>query len=240
MGGKPICLLQMQRLGDLVLTFPLALWIKRRYPGHPLWVVAEKRFFEGLLPLSPDLAYIPWEESAGLRRQSFHLVANLSIRKQAAELAGALRSDETFGPVIQADGTSRIRGNWQLYRTSLVKNNRHNRFHWAELNALDLIPPADLAKTTWDAPGSPAENAARVGLFLGASQEFKRPPAAFWARLVECLHERQLLPVLLGGNAEIALGREVRALTKSPCLDLCGKYELPRLCPRPVRAGDCC
>ncbi len=227
MGQKPICLLQMQRLGDLVLTFPFALWLRRRFPGHPLWVVAEKKFFEGLRPLSPELVYVPWEEAAGLLRQRFHLVVNLSIRKQAAQLAGALRSDETIGPVLQADGTSRIRGNWQLYRASLINNNRHNRFHWAELNALDLIPLSGLAATAWAAPHSAREHSSRVGLFLGASQEFKRPGAAFWARLVERLHERQLLPVLLGGKDEIPLGQQVRQLAKSPCLDLCGKYALP-------------
>ncbi len=227
MGQKPICLLQMQRLGDLVLTFPLALWLRHRFSGRPIWVVAEQKFFEGLLPLSPELVYVPWERTAGLSSQQFHLVINLSIRKQAAQLAGILRSDETIGPVLQADGISRIRGNWQLYRSSLINNNRHNRFHWAELNALDSIPLSSLAATAWEPPRSSGEHSSRVGLFLGASQEFKRPSAAFWARLVERLHERQLLPVLLGGKDEIPLGREVRQLSKSPSLDLCGKYALP-------------
>ncbi|MFW5836988.1 MAG: glycosyltransferase family 9 protein, partial [Desulfovibrionaceae bacterium] len=51
-GRRPVLVFQMQRLGDLVLSFPLLQWLADRYPGHPLWVAAEERFSKPLLPLS--------------------------------------------------------------------------------------------------------------------------------------------------------------------------------------------
>ena len=45
---KPLLVLQMQRMGDLILTFPLLGWLARHNPGHPVWTVAEPRFFSAL------------------------------------------------------------------------------------------------------------------------------------------------------------------------------------------------
>ncbi|MDO9082402.1 MAG: glycosyltransferase family 9 protein, partial [Humidesulfovibrio sp.] len=157
MSGGPILVLQMQRMGDLVLTFPLLLWLSRCYPGHPLHVVAEESFFTPLLPVSPPAAYISWPEAASgaLAGQHYRLVVNLSIREEAARLAGRLSSDIKVGPVLGADGALRVRGVWQLYRASLVQNNRHNRFHWADLNALDMIPFSATQNTHFAPPREP-------------------------------------------------------------------------------------
>ena len=43
---KPILVIQMQRMGDLILSFPLFLWLMRRYPGHPLWIRSEEHTSE--------------------------------------------------------------------------------------------------------------------------------------------------------------------------------------------------
>ena len=36
MSADPLLVLQLQRMGDLILTFPLLLALKKRWPGHPL------------------------------------------------------------------------------------------------------------------------------------------------------------------------------------------------------------
>ena len=94
MSGGPILVLQMQRMGDLVLTYPLLLWLGRCYPGHQIHVVAEESFFTPLLPVSPPAAYISWPEAASgaLLGQHYRLVVNLSIRPEAARLAGPPRA----------------------------------------------------------------------------------------------------------------------------------------------------
>ncbi len=225
---KPILVLQMQRMGDLILSFPLFLWLQRISPGRPIWVVAEERFFRPLMPLSPRVVYFPWSGADVVLRQEFSLVLNLSVQPRAAELAGKVRAEEKLGPVVE-DGCRRVRGRWQLYRQSLVQNNRYNRFHWADLNALDVIPLAELRETRFDPPRRLTPEQVKVGLFLGASETAKRPAARFWAELVRALLDRGLRPALLGGPAERPLGQEVAKAFGGPVLNLCGKLDLGEL-----------
>ncbi|MDP3426234.1 MAG: glycosyltransferase family 9 protein, partial [Humidesulfovibrio sp.] len=233
----PMLVLQMQRMGDLVLTFPLLLWLKRCFPARQIHVVAEERFFTPLLPVSPPAAYISWPEatSGALHGRVYSLIINLSIREDAARLAGELSADEKLGPVRGPDGALRVHGAWQLFRTSLVQNNRHNRFHWADLNALDIVPLAMLRQTRYGPPREPqGQDAKSVGVFVGASDPAKRPDAAFYAGLVRELLDRGLLPVLLGGPDDVPVAEAIRALFDHPALNLVGKLSLAEL----VSAGS--
>lgn len=228
----PMLVLQMQRMGDLVLTFPLLLWLKRCFPARQIHVVAEERFFTPLLPVSPPAAYISWPEatSGALHGRVYSLVVNLSIREDAARLAGELSADEKLGPVREPDGALRVRGAWQLFRTSLVQNNRHNRFHWADLNALDIVPLPVLRQTHFGPPREPqGQDAKSVGLFVGASDPAKRPDAAFYAGLVRELLDRGLRPVLLGGPDDVPVAEEIRSLFDHPALNLVGRLSLAEL-----------
>ncbi|WP_321402309.1 glycosyltransferase family 9 protein [Maridesulfovibrio sp.] len=225
----PILVLQMQRMGDLVLSFPLFLWLERTYPGHPIWVVAEESFFRPLMSVSPRVYYFPWEGVSVLRQKKYELILNLSIRPQAAELAGELQAEAKLGPVAAKGGATHILGNWQLYRASVVENNRHNLFHWADLNALDCVPLSSLAGTRWPKPRTLHKDSNRIGLFLGASEEAKRPAVSFWAGLCSELLKRGLRPVLFGGPMEKGMGQEVARLSKGPVLDMSGKLNLGEL-----------
>jgi ADP-heptose:LPS heptosyltransferase len=220
----------MQRMGDVVLSFPLLGWLAAAFPGHPLWVAGEAAFFKPLLPLSPQAVYFSPESLPPLAGQAFHAVLNLSHRPEAARLAAAARADIRVGPYLDAQGALRIQGDWQLYRASLTHNNRYNLFHWADLNALDLIAPAAMRATVWPpARRPPASGAARVGLFLGASEADKRPLAGFWARLARLLLQAGHKPVLLGGPGELELGRRAAARLRAPALNLCGRFSVSGL-----------
>jgi ADP-heptose:LPS heptosyltransferase len=227
---RPIVVIQTQRMGDLILTYPLLLWLSRSHPGRPVTVVAEAGFADPLSAISPRAEYLPLErarERLGNREHS--LVINLGIRPEAARLAGELAAETRLGPVADADGSIRVRGDWQLYRASVVHLNRHSRYHWAEFNALDMVPVGHLAKTTWPAPRRGGPGRRKVGLFLGASQPEKRPGPAFYAGLVRELVRRGLVPVLLGGPGETALGAETVRLARLPVSNLCGRLGLKEL-----------
>jgi ADP-heptose:LPS heptosyltransferase len=222
----------MQRMGDLVLTFPLLLWLSRLYPPWQLRVVAEERFFTPLLPLSPPAGYVTWPEaqSGALDGEHYSLIVNLSIREEAAQLAGRLSAERVVGPVRGTDGALRIHGAWQLYRASLVHNNRHNRFHWAELNALDVVPLSVMAETRYDPPRPPEAATARaVGVFVGASEPTKRPTPEYYAALVRELLVRDLRPVLLGGPDDVPVAQAVLALCPHKPLDMTGKLSVQEL-----------
>jgi ADP-heptose:LPS heptosyltransferase len=226
MAHKPILILQMHRMGDLILSFPLLLWLQREYPGHPLWVVGEPRFYKALLPISPEAVYLPWTATGRLRSELFFLCINLSHEAAAAALAGQVNAEKLLG-AVEISGRGRyVFGNWQLYRTGLVQANRHNCFHWADLNALDCIPLKRITKTRWSAPRTKLGDRRRVGLFLGASEETKRPAPSFWAALARELLHRDLRPILLGGPGEKGLATKVQQLLGQKILNLAGRLNL--------------
>ncbi len=230
---RPIAVLQTQRMGDLILTYPLLLWLARLYPDRPVTVVAEPDFAAPLAPISPPAAYLPLARAGELRGLEHFLVINLGIRPEAARLAGELTAERHVGPVADASGVVRVAGDWQLYRASVVRHNRHSRYHWAELNALDVVPLADMAATGWPSPRTSRTGRSggkcRVGIFVGASQPEKRPDAAFTAGLVRELARRGLVPVLLGGPAERELGAEAARLAGIAVSNLCGVPGLKEL-----------
>lgn len=228
--GPSIVVIQTQRMGDLILTYPLLLWLSRSHPGCPVTVVAEPDFAAPLAPISPAAAYVPLAQARQrLGRREHALVVNLSIRPEAAALAGALAAEKRLGPVADAAGIVRVLGDWQLYRASLVQQNRHNRYHWAELNALDIVPLPHLAATRWSAPRIGGPGRRRVGIFVGASQPEKRPDAAFAGRFARELARRGLVPVLLGGPGEKALGAEAAKHAGLAVTNLCGRLGLKEL-----------
>ncbi|MBU1003574.1 MAG: glycosyltransferase family 9 protein [Proteobacteria bacterium] len=223
----------MQRMGDLILSYPLVLWLSRRYPGHPIWMMAEELFYKQLIQVNPGVVtFFPWAERSltHLRSHKYQLVINLSHDPRAASLAGQVEAEEVFGPVAGADGVRYIRGNWHLYRASLVRSNRHNRFHWADMNALDAVPLNEIAATRWNEPRTITKVASRkIGLFLGASQEAKRPSLDFWQKLGRELLKRDLRPVLLGGPGEVDFARQVARGIPAKVINYAGKQTLAEL-----------
>jgi len=224
--NKPILILQMQRMGDLVLTFPLLLWLTRLHPGRELWVVGEESFFKGMHQIGPKAVYFDWSMAHRLKTREYALIVNLSHRPEAAALAGSLTSEAVIGPYDDG-GVRRIKGNWQLYRAALIGCNRHNRYHWAELNALDCVPLREIAATTFDPPRRLTPDQRKVGLFVGASEAAKRPSPQFVGELArECL-KRDLRPIIFGGPGEKELAAEAAKLAGANVLNLAGKLSLP-------------
>ena len=226
----PNLVVQLQRMGDLVLSFPLFTWLARLEPDHPVWVLAEPSFYEALLPLAPSVVFFAPEAGPQLRHVPFHRVINLSHRPEAARLAGELTAGSFLGPRL-LDGARRMEGAWQLYRASLVHNNRHNRLHWADLNGLDLLArlaPDALLRSVWPTPRPPA-GTGRVGLFVGASEAAKRPDPSFWGELASGLIQRGCRPVFLGGPTETGLGAEAALRAGLPNANLCGRFSLTGL-----------
>lgn len=232
MAVEPTLIIQMQRMGDLLLSFPLCSRLLALEPERPVWVVAEPAFFSELMPLAPGVVFFAPDMAPQLRTARFRRIINLSHREDALALAGTLDAEERLG-AFRRNGVLYMDGAWRLYRASIVGNNRHNRFHWGDLEALGLVPPRILTSTAWPVPawgGARPESGGRVGLFVGASEESKRPGPAFWAGLARLLLERGLTPVFLGGPAERATAAEAARLGGFPdTADVAGRFRLAEL-----------
>jgi len=219
----PSLVLQMQRMGDLVLTFPLLARLRHAEAERPLWVVAEERFFKSLMPFAPDVVFFAPDAAPNLAGVRYRRIINLSHRSDAARLCAALDAEERFGMRQSAEHTT-ISGYWQLYRASLVHNNRHNRFHWSDLNILDIFGPQDMQRMRPIRPKAAGQG--RVGLFVGASEAEKRPVPQFWADLALALTRKNIKAVFLGGPEDRALAAEAAQLARMPKLNLCGRFDL--------------
>lgn len=224
-------------MGDLLLTFPLLLRLRRLYPGHPLWVVAEPQFFKPLMAVAPEAVFFPPAHCTVLARGRYAAAFNLCSAPAAARCMAALRAERKIGPVSDKKGLH-VRGFWQLYRTALTQNNHNNPFHWADLHLLDLAPYPDLRNVPCAALRR--GGARRVGLVLGASTPAKRPDADFWARLARRLAAAGAPPLLLGGPAEAELGAAVARKAGLPrTADACGRLSLDQLAAL-MRTLDLC
>lgn len=224
----PILLIQMQRMGDIILTFPLMVALKRRWPGHPVWVVAEPSFFRELMPLAPEAVFFPPEMLPNLAWNKFLLVINLSGRAGAADFLGGLAPEKTGWRLgAETAGSARhIHGFWHLYRAALTQNNHGNLFHWSDLYRLDIedARPARMGLVI------PAHKKSRsVAMVLGASEAAKHPDAIFWSRLATRLRSAGWQPFFIGGKAEMALGQETARLARMPQANFCGRLSLGEL-----------
>lgn len=227
MSDNPTLILQMQRMGDLIMTFPLMGYLQVLEPQHPLWIVAEPCFFKELLHIAPKATFFPPSAAPQLSHHSYHRVINLSHRPDAAELSGSLRCEQRLGPYTQS-GVSHIAGFWQLYRSSLVHNNRHNLFHWTDLHLMDCIDQADaLARIAYPPPEAAQRGC--VGIFTGASEAHKRPSPALLGAVAKGLLRKGFTPLFLGGPDDIALGIEAQEAAGIAGSNQCGRFSLPEL-----------
>ena len=92
MAADPILVLQMHRMGDLILTFPLLVRLRQLWPQNPLWVVAEPAFFEQLMPLAPDAVFFPPSHCEALAMRRYAAAINLSSSPVAAQTMARLES----------------------------------------------------------------------------------------------------------------------------------------------------
>ena len=246
MSADPILVLQMHRMGDLILTMPLLRHLLHYWTEREVWVAAEPHFFQDLMPLAPKVVFFPPAHCPTLGQRHYELALNLSSRPQALACQANLKAKTKLGPEAVTShplpgtgmpGHQHINGYWQLYRAALTHNNRNNAFHWADLYMLDLSPQADLTGVFRVLP-RPA-GTKRVGMVLGASERAKRPDTDFWARLARRLAARGIFPLFLGGPAEQDLGQEVAQKAGLPGANLCGRLSLKDLAAL-MRTLDLC
>ncbi len=223
---KPILVLQMQRMGDLILSFPLLGMLQNVYPGHPIWTVAEEQFFSQLMPMAPQTVFFPPTAAHKLVHQSYEAVINLSHRPQAIALAGAVDAKKRYG-AHTCENTTYIGGDWALYKASIVHNNKYNLFHWSDLYLLDHVQ--DRPIPPWNVTTRPQPRDNTIGIFVGASEVEKRPTATHFAKLAKSLCRKGYKTLFLGGPSDIPVGLEAERLSGLKGASLCGKFSVEQL-----------
>ncbi len=171
-------------------------------------------------------------------------VINLTPSVAARVLARRLSIGETMGFSIDAEGFRRDYSPWAAFLEISAANRGLSPFNIVDLfrraaglgrmPAVSDLAPVDserlaAARNRLNAT-APAGTRGFVGFQLGASEDARRWPVEYFARLGEGVWERYaLLPVLLGSGGEKSLATRYLDQCRAPAVDLVGGTSLSDL-----------
>ncbi|MFH1132559.1 MAG: glycosyltransferase family 9 protein [Pseudomonadota bacterium] len=155
-----------------------------------------------------------------LNLPEYDLVINLTHSKFGCWLAGKIHATELEGGVITEQGEWLYQSDWHVYLLALMSNRQQNLFNLVDLyraSAKKPHPPSSNRHpyvTVAKDSGVSLPTGRKVALNPGASAEKRRWPRTSYANLANALHDRGLVPILLGSPADEQICEEVAAACK--------------------------
>jgi ADP-heptose:LPS heptosyltransferase len=170
------------------------------------------------------------------------LVINLTPSLPARLLTTMLPAGEHRGFCLDNMGFGVYSSPWAAFLQASSRFRGQSPFNLVDLliKVAHLQPCAPLVPTNrgrdpredsinWLRRMSPVQPRRFVGFQLGASEDRRRWPVEFFARLGQTLWEKHsALPVLLGSSSETRLGERYKE-SNAPCLNLIGRTEMGEL-----------
>lgn len=236
-----ILVLQIARLGDILMTWPAMRALRRAHPDAEIHLMVRPRFeaaSRGLsvvdrviaLPtarlLEPIAGENPDDATAiartkdfleGLRAEGYDEVFNLSYSPLSSWIAKSVSVEKTRarGYTRFDDGSLHLADGVASYFYAQVGPGRANRVHLTELFAAQM--EVELSPEDWSTPGIRGTDFGLPASFIvvhpGASEQGKTVPPFLWGRAIRRF--AALCPltavVLIGAESEAALANEIRA-----------------------------
>ena len=242
-----ILILKPSSLGDVVQAMPVLRMLKLHWPGAQIywWIETNSA---SLLEDDPDLAGLisfdrkrwaeplrardVWNSISEMRAHRFDLVIDLQALLRSAAVAWVANGQFTVGlqdwrelalgfydRSVPRPSQQTHAVDWYLEVLKLVGVPVRWDFDWLPKRA-DIA--AHLART-WSLDGT------TIILQPGARWLNKRWPAEHFAEVVRLLHVRDEATkfVILGGNADRELGKQISAAAPGACIDVTGRTTLP-------------
>jgi heptosyltransferase I len=239
-----ILLIKPSSLGDIVHTFPVVSAIKAQWPGvHLTWVVKRQwaelvERADGVDRVWPvDMTVNSWvREGLALRAERFDLALDLQGLFRSGILAWLSGAPTRFGFANGREGSPWFYTN----RVPIVQPNVHAVDRYLSMvGALGVRSPEkpqfrfnlqeeDLAtvRAICCRQGF-AVDRPWIAMNIGARWTTKRWPPTAFAAVLDQLHDSQRDPVVIIGSSDERLyTNQLRALTASPFIDLCGEIPL--------------
>lgn len=254
-----ILIIQLARLGDIYMSWPIARALKRKYPDADLHFFVRERFAAALLglecitethilPTASIVEKLVDSTSAGiqelahvlepLQAQEFDLVVNLSFSPLSSYFTYfiGLSAKEVLGYSRFSDSSFALRDSISAYYFSQGGTDKHNRFHlidiFASLCNVELLED-DFAYPVEFNFTSPIKES-YITVQLGASRANKTLTPFIWARVIKNFLNSHLgyKIILIGSKDEQDLVAEIYAFnTHSDIINLIGKTTVPELFP---------
>ncbi|NCC23598.1 MAG: glycosyltransferase family 9 protein [Deltaproteobacteria bacterium] len=193
-----------------------------------------------------------WPEAMNRLRRWVHqalipdtpdLVLNLTPGPSSGLLARLLQGRKCLGFALDEDGFSAPSSHWAAYLQAASVNRAASPMNivdvFCRMAEIQTPPPFRLRRPDSGAvaqaedllvSGCGASFQGYIGFQLGASDDDRRWPVEFFARLGELVLDRlNWCPVLLGTSNESALGSRYRSMSSAPCIDLIGRTKAEEL-----------
>ncbi|RQD64692.1 MAG: glycosyltransferase family 9 protein [Desulfonatronovibrio sp. MSAO_Bac4] len=183
---------------------------------------------------------------------NFDLTINLTPSLSSRLLNSQFQSKENRGFYLDEMGFGCYSGNWAAFLQASSAHRGCSPFNIVDLFVHSAHLPATATKPRIKRPEQDEIAAIQkmlyqesnnrgfngfVGFQLGASQDQRRWPVEYFARLGEMLVQRlNLCPVILGSKAEKKLAQKYLSTSQAPCVDLTGRTSLKEL----SAALSCC
>ncbi len=254
-----ILIVQLARLGDIYMSWPIARALKRRNPDAEIHFLVRERFagaleglecvnqihklntptvFEKLVDSLDDGISCLGEFLDSLQAQNYDSVVNLSFSPVSSYFTYYLgqTSKETFGYTRFSDASFALKDSISAYYFSQVGVEKHNRFHLIDIFA--SMCGVDLEEDDFSYPvgftfSSPIKDS-YITLQLGASNANKTLTPFIWARVIKNFLSAHMgyKVVLIGSKEEQELVSEIYAFNShTDIINLIGKTSIPELFP---------
>lgn len=222
-----ILVLQLARLGDVYLTWPVLRALRRQYPQAQIQLMVRERFVaatQGLERIVDDVVVLPtrdflepvltdqplnvaaenlqsWIES--VKSQDWNQIINLSYSEFSSHLAFALRGSQTqvTGYSRHTDGSFLPVDDSSAYFLAQVGVASHNQRHLIDLFADAAgvqVEAEDLRSFVWKPQYEPQQ----VAIHLFASSPEKSLSTYQWNEIIESLLKYTSCEVVLLGSTE--------------------------------------
>lgn len=235
-----ILIVQLARLGDIYLSWPMVRALRRQHPQAEIHVMSRSRFrsawvgvsavdavhsipgeawLEPLLKPEMDLA-ASFEQVVQFvqnhRAQNYTHIYNLSYSPISSYITHAITTEQTEvvrGYTRFADGYLDIPDDISAYFYAQVGTQRANRFHLAEI--FSSVAGLDLVESDWDEPQElpEFEHQVDVLIHIGASEQQKTLSPEKWINFINStLRKNETITIgLLGQSGEQHIAQNILA-----------------------------
>jgi ADP-heptose:LPS heptosyltransferase len=223
-----ILILRLSSLGDIVLTQPVAAWLRHRYPEAQIDFVTKEQFSELVSLMACGLNPVSYKKSLAfhryLRHQRYDLILDLHGKLSSLLILLAAwpqryaiynKSIRKRRQIVGGNRTLRIDSTVELYKSALDK-----LFPDVSLAVPRLVAPKDVFL-----PPLP-KSKKLIAIFPGAAHETKRYPAKYYKELIKASPNHHQY-IILGSTEEQDLAFYIAQ--GSSALNFCGKLKLGEL-----------
>ncbi|MDD3524000.1 MAG: glycosyltransferase family 9 protein [Candidatus Cloacimonetes bacterium] len=223
-----ILILRLSSLGDIVLTQPIAAWLRARYPYAEIDFAVKPQFSELVSLMDCELNPIPYEKSLrfhwALHRKRYDLVVDLHGKLSSYLITLAAAAPQTLHynkaralrkRIVKGDSNISISSTLDLYRSALLQISEDVTLDSPRLRPALHAPLPDLPT---------AEK--RILIFPGATHNTKQYPAHYYKELI-VNSPKAYQYILLGSPSERSLVEQV--MVENRTIDLCGRLNFAQL-----------